>query len=294
MGTLQIIRELLTYIQGEGHPIFRADQQRQVRTSLDVDWVASCLFLALIIAVPAILCIETTFGVQITSFFDRLFAGMLIAGGVLLSISWILPITMFSGASIARERTLRTWDTLLTTPFTSDAILLAKVASSARRVWGFTLGSMLVGSVVAIFFAAPVIFSLAAQINQSIVLGILLMLVGAVAIVIEHEQEIALAVVVGIVIALSNQYARMGPLLALAAGLLIRLLQMALTFVVIPQSAIVTMQNVAILNTIAGSATVLAAIPAVGSLLFVALMIIGRELLVRKLFEWAVLNASGQ
>jgi hypothetical protein len=53
------------------------------------------------------------------------------------------------------------------------------------------------------------------------------------------------------------------------------------------------MQNVAILNTIAGSATVLAAIPALGSLLFVFTMVVGRELLVRKVFEWAVINASG-
>jgi hypothetical protein len=53
------------------------------------------------------------------------------------------------------------------------------------------------------------------------------------------------------------------------------------------------MQNVITMNLIAGSATLLAVLPMLGAVAFVTLMIVGRELLVRWLFGWAVRHASG-
>ncbi len=147
------------------------------------------------------------------------FVILLVAAGAVLSLSWTVPLTILAGQGIARERVTQTWDTLLITPFDTESILLAKAASSVRNVWSLVMGLAFFGTLLALFFVSPVVASMGSQINQSLVIGILLMVVGMVAIVLEHAQEIALSVVLGIFVALKTDSQRMALLRGLGGRL---------------------------------------------------------------------------
>lgn len=293
MGSTQIVRELMYYIQGETHPIYRAELSRKSAFNIPADAVAGYALLFLILLAPILTCIEGQFGFRVSSSVNSVIALMLIAGGGLLSLGWTVPLTLLSGQNIVRERAHQTWDLLLTTPYSTETILLVKSASSIRRLWTLVMGLVVFGTLIALFFAAPVFWAMGAEINGHTVYGIVLMLFGVAAIIIEHLQELALAAMLGIVIALTTSSQQMALLFGLAGGILIRMLQVVLTFALVPPYPAIQMQNVIVLNLLAGSATILSVIPAFPAVLFVLTMIIGRELLVRVLFRWMVRHASG-
>lgn len=293
MSTFAIVRHLLTLIQGEGHPIYRAALKQQMPYSVNLNAIGGCALLLLLLLTPAVVCLESAFGVYVSGMVNTVLVTMLVAAGAVLSVSWTVPLTILAGQGIARERVTQTWETLLITPFSTENILLAKAASSVRNVWSLVVGLAFFGTLLALFFVSPVIASMASQINQSLVIGVLLMIVGMVAIVLEHEQEIALSVVLGIFIAIKTDSPRTAFLAGLAAGFLIRVVQLALTFVIVPQVTLLSLQNIIVMNFVAGSATLLAVLPITAALTFVVVMIIGRELLVRWLFHWITRHASG-
>ncbi|MBX3064438.1 MAG: hypothetical protein U0528_08225 [Anaerolineae bacterium] len=293
MGSTQIVRELMYYIQGETHPIYRAELSRRSAFNIPFDALAAYALLLLLLLAPILTCVESQFGFRVANSINSAILLLLIASGGVLSLGWTVPLTLLGGQGIVRERAHRTWDLLLTTPYSTETILLVKSASSIRRLWTLVLALVVFGTLIALFFAAPVFWAMGAEINGHVVYGIVLMLFGIVAIIVEHLQELALATTLGIVIALSTSSQRMALLFGLAGGILIRMLQVILTFALVPTSPAIQMQNVIVLNLLAGSATILSVIPAFPAVLFVLTMIIGRELLVRQLFRWTVRHASG-
>ena len=293
MSTFAIVRHLLTLIQGEGHPIYRAALKQHPSYALNLNAIGGCALLSLLLLTPAVVCLETAFGVYISGVVNVALVTLLVIAGAVLSLSWTVPLTILAGQGIARERVTQTWDTLLITPFETEAILLAKAASSVRNVWSLVIGLAFFGTLLALFFVSPVIASMSSQINQSWFLGILLMIIGMVAIVLEHEQEIALSVVLGIFVAIKTDSQRMAFLGGLAAGFMIRVVQLALTFVVVPSLTLLSLQNIIVMNFVAGSATLLAVLPMTAAVAFVVATLIGRELLVRWLFRWITNHASG-
>lgn len=294
MGTLGIVRTLLFHIQAETNPIYRLERRLdQPSSGIDLRNVGGCAVLFLLILSPTIALIAGSSSLFFTALVDVSIAALLILVGGLISLSWTVPLAVLVGQGIARERTVGTWDVLLTTPFPRDVILLVKGASSIRRVWSVIVTITLVATLIGIFFGGPVIGSMASEINDSSVIGFALMLFTMATIIIEHGQEIALAVVIGIVVALHSDSRRAMILLGLSSGLLIRLGQSLLTLALIPPHPKLDIVNLAVLNTVAGSTVILAAAPGLTALLFVVLLIVIREAVTRLLFAWAIQHIRG-
>jgi hypothetical protein len=293
MSTFAIVRHLMILIQGQGHPIYRAALKQQTTFHVNMSAIGGCGLIVLLVLAPVIVCVESAFGVYISGVVNIALVTLLVIAGAVLSLSWTVPLTILAGQGIARERVTQTWDTLLITPFDTESIVLAKAASSVRNVWSLVVGLAFFGTLLALFFVSPVIASMGSQINQSLVVGVILMVIGMVAIVLEHEQEIALSVMLGIFVALKTDSQRMALIAGLAVGFLIRVVQLVLTFLVVPSITLLSLQNIVVMNFIAGSATLLAVLPMTTAVSFVIAMIIGRELLVRWLFHWITRHASG-
>src|SRR5262245_8895840 len=136
MGTLDIIRSLLVYIQGESNPIYRAEKHES--TSLprfNLERLRSWVFLPLLLVVPLLMLVEQLSGVRLSAYRDGLLlVGLALVGG-LLSVGWTAPLARLAGQGISRERTAQTWNTLLVTPYPTEEILLAKAAADVGPVW---------------------------------------------------------------------------------------------------------------------------------------------------------------
>lgn len=293
MGTLALVNALLKLIQGERHPLYRVALRRQAVYSLNMNAIGGCLLLLILFAAPALICLEGQFGLRMRGAVDFAQTSLLLIVGGLLSLCWTVPLALLAGRSISHEREARTWELLALMPYDTSAILLARAAASIRNVWTLVVGLVSFGVIMALFFGTPVIASMAVQINRSVVIGVLMMIVGMIAMIYERQQEIALAVVIGIVASLRTDSQRMAELAGLAGGFLIRVLQLVLTFLFVPPEPLLSQQNVLTLNIVAGSATLLAVIPMFNALLFIGLVVGGRELLIRGVFRWAVRHAGG-
>jgi hypothetical protein len=293
MGTLAIVNALLKLIQGESHPLYRAALRRQAPYSLNMNAIGGCLLFLIVFAAPALICLEGQFGWRVRGAVDFAQTSLLLIVGGLLSLCWTVPLALLAGRSISHEREGRTWEMLVLTPYDTSDILLARAAASIRNVWTLVMGLVSFGVIMALFFGSPVIASMAVQINRSVVIGVLLMIVGMVAMVYERQQEIALAVVIGIVVSLRTDSQRMAELAGLAGGFLIRVLQLVVTFLCVPPEPLLSQQNILTLNVVAGSATLLAVIPMLNALLFIGLIVGVREVLIRGLYRWAVRHAGG-
>ncbi len=289
MGTLAIIRDLLFHIQGESHPIYVAEQHADLPPlRFDLNRLGSCLFFSLLLLVPILGFVQNQFGIRLSLYRDTFISvGVFLVGG-LVSLGWTVPLAMLSGRGISRERTFRTWDALLVTPYPTDVILLAKAAAGIRRVWKAVVSLAFIATLPGLFVAGPVMVAMAMQTGQTPLLGVLYMGVGIIAIIAEREQEIALSVVIGLVVALGSDSRRTALVLGLVGGVLIRLVQILVTLMLAPRLA---PPNIALLNPIAGTATLIAMAPGFGSLGVVIALILAREGLIRGLFAWAVHRA---
>jgi hypothetical protein len=241
----------------------------------------------LLIAVPALTWLERL-GVPLAAYRTALLDFLLISGGALLSISWTVPLAALSGRGISRERVAQTWDALLVMPYPTETILLAKAAASIQPAWRTAIGLAAIASLLGVVIAGPLTAAATLGVSYSAVLAVLLMVANMVMIVAEREQEIALAVLVGLAAAFISDSRRMASLFGLTGGLMIRLAQTLLTLAFMAVLVPLASPNFALLNAVAGTATLLTAAPGlIGLALLVATLAI-REGLIRFLFAWTV------
>jgi hypothetical protein len=290
MGTLKIIQALLFHIQGESNPIYNVERIYANQLSI-LRW-RSYYFLVLVLLVPVLGLIEAQFGIRLSAYRDQLtMLGLTVVGGV-LSLVWIVPLVVLSGQGVIRERAMQTWPMLMVMPYPTEVVLMAKAAAGIRNVWGRTLGAAFLASILGLFIAGPLILTTSITSGQGVILGVLLMGIGMIIIVVEHEQEVALAIALGLAVAFTSDSRRMSLLLGMAGGVLIRLIQTVLTFIIILLIGNVIPLNVAILNSVAGSVTMLAAVPSLISVLIVIGLSAVREVIIRALFAWTVQRAQ--
>lgn len=298
MGTLGIIQALLFHIQGESNPVYIAEQRISATIAANsglgrlTAWGGRLLFL-LLLAFPVLSFIETQFRIRFSSYRDLFVGLVLMLIGGLMSVTWTVPVAMLAGQGISRERTAQTWATLLVTPYPTEEILMAKAAAHIRRVWKAVISLVFIASLPGLFLIAIFTLIQIAQRPDYTFLGLLFMTVGMIALVIEREQEIALAAVVGLAAALISDSRRLTLLYGMIGGLLVRLVQ---TLIIIFLVLRLAPPNFVLMNFVAGSATMLATAleqpqPTVWPLLWLILLIAGREWLIRKMFAWVVQRA---
>jgi hypothetical protein len=205
-----------------------------------------------------------------------------------LSIGWTVPLATLSGRGISRERTAQTWNALLVMPYPTETILLAKAAANIQPAWRTAIGLAAVASLLGVFTAGPLTAAATLGVSHSAILAVLFMVAGMVMIVAEREQEIALAVLVGLAAAFISDSRRMVSLFGLAGGLLIRLAQTLLTLAFMIVLVPLASPNFALLNAVAGTATLLTAAPGLIGLALLVGTFAVREGLIRFLFAWTV------
>src|SRR5258706_10702689 len=186
VGTLAILRSLLTYIQSEAHPIYRAGQRNTLRWLMTLDptqW-GGLLFFLLLLAVPICAFLQSAIGTParlLAGYHDELLDLILLVAGGLLSLTWTVPFAMLAGQGISHERATQTWDTLLITPYPTDVILLAKAAADIRLVWGRVTTTVLISVLIALSMIATTILARSA----SIVIGIIFIAITVITVIIE-------------------------------------------------------------------------------------------------------------
>jgi hypothetical protein len=298
MGTLEIIKALLFHIQGESNPVYIAEQRISAASAARSGlgrvsaWGGRLLFL-LVLALPILSFIESQFRIRLSSFRDLFVGLVLMLIGGLLSVTWTVPIAMLAGQGISRERTAQTWATLMVTPYPAEDILMAKAAAHVRRVWKAVISLVFISSLPGLFLIAIFTLIQLAQRPDYTFLGLVFMPLGMIALVIEREQEIALATVIGLAAAFISDSRRLTFLYGMIGGLLVRLVQtMIIIFLVLRLAP----PNFVLMNFVAGSATMLATAleqsqPTLWPLLWLIAIIAGREWLIRRMFAWVAQRA---
>src|SRR5258706_9367513 len=164
IGTLCIIREVLFHIQGAANPVYIAEQRSlaalPVKSPFSADRrfgnYGGCAVLLVVLGLIILGTLRTQVGIQFMIYRDLLFNTLLIIAGGALSAGWTVPLAMFAGQGISRERTAQTWHTLLITPFSTETLLMAKAAANIDRVWRLVISLAFVASLPGLFFAGPI------------------------------------------------------------------------------------------------------------------------------------------
>lgn len=291
-GTLYIVRRLFIHAQGQASPLFRVENKFAVTGMVSINLLVSIAVLVLVLAGPAIVCIEGVFNVNLLGVADTFLAGFLLfcAGG--LSLGWTLPLTLLAGTPIAREREKGTWETLLMLPMPRGELLLIKGAAGVRTVWTFVLGCAALAIMIGGLMIAPVIGSMAYEINNSLLIGILLATVSVPIMIAERLQEIALALTVGLAIPGYVRSRQLVTLLGFLAGAAIRLAQVVLIVSFIPRDTLLSVDNLTAIAVVSGSPALMAAIPGAIALALSLIFLIGREYLIRALFRWVAVTTG--
>jgi hypothetical protein len=298
MSTLAIVRALLRHIQGEANPVYRATVNRVKRGAFNGRrWVNALLFLLLASFCALTVLARQYNGFQYFPYRPVLIYGIITVGVTLLSLSWTVPLAALAGQGVLHERITQTWDMLRTTPMPPETILLAKGAAAIRRAWGIATSLAVLTAFMGGITGGALIYG---QGSAQPALGLVLMIVGIGAVIVERLQEIALATVIGLAAALQTDSRRTATMLGLVGGVLIRLVQLLIVLALVPLPT-VTDPNLAlilappfmavswfILDAFVGSALLLAALPGLPGLLIVCGLAAARELLTRALFAWAV------
>jgi len=301
LSTLGIFRSVLVYLQGEAHPLYRAERLLAPAwlNRLEQNRGAGWLVILLFISVPLTYFFGSRLSVAIT--ISRLLIPLLMVVGALISLAWIVPLAMFAGYAISRERAARTWDTLRIAPYNIEEILLAKAAASIRPVWGKVLTAALVITLIRMILVGILISVVVTQNNQSTLALLILpltIILTIVVTVVEMIQEIALSVIVGILIGLYANSPRLMMGLGVVAGISIRVVQLIITLWLmvrlLPDTLYDITPYITSTSTLAGTTILLAAAP---GLLTSGLMItfaIVREAVTRLLFQRMLLVSQDQ
>jgi hypothetical protein len=291
-----LVRALMFYIQSESSPVYRAARAPSFpRLFSPVVWFRPVLFILLISS--AVLFVVDRYGIiPLATYRAEALAVLTIAACALLSLAWTVPLAALAGQGLAREQMLRTWDVLLTTPQPRDRLLIIEAAAAIRQVWLLVIGALVLATVIGAGIGGALIVVRGGDLG---VLVIPLAVAGIGLMVAERVQEVALAVMLGILAGLQRG-TRWGVLLyGAAAGLIVRLALVIMVLALTPGPALAepvlagTPQAFTValwigLAAVGGSVMLLAAVPGLPALLIVIALVILRETLVRLLFAWSL------
>src|SRR4051812_22554157 len=124
MSSFAIFRVLLVYLQGEAHPLYIAERQLAPPPSATRRFGIGFLFFWLLIGSACAAFLRSSVIAPLGPGIAGLIPPALVVGW-LVSLGWTVPLAMYSGYAISRERAAHTWDTLRLAPYTADVILLA-------------------------------------------------------------------------------------------------------------------------------------------------------------------------
>ena len=294
-----LVRALMFYIQSESSPVYRVARVTPFpRLFNPAIWFRPALFILLISA--AVLFVVDRYGIiPLATYRAEALAVMTIAACALLSFAWTVPLAALAGQGLAREQVLRTWDVLLTTPQPRDRLLIIEAAAAIRHVWLLGIGALVLATIIGAGIGGALIVVRGGDLG---VLVIPLAVAGIGLMVAERVQELALAVMLGILTGLRRS-TQWGVLLyGAAAGLMLRLTLVVVVLALTPGPALAepvlagTPQALTValwigLATLGGSVMLLAAAPGLPALLIVIALVILRETLVRLLFARSLRHA---
>ncbi len=289
MSSWAIFRSLLTYIQGEAHPLYVAERQlspaRNFRLSGRAQWLFYAMLMIGAIALPA-LAAPLRIAPTPDNSGTLLLIGQ-IAGGV-VSLAWIVPLAIFAGRAISRERQARTWDSLLVSPYTTDVIVLAKAAASARPVWGRALAVALVVSALRLVIVIALMIQAVNTSGLSVWWVVILSPLAGVLILLECQQEITLSMTIGVLGAFLATSPAVTSLIGGIAGGMLRIVQLIVCLWLLPRLAGAVSGYVGLTSTLTGTTILLGAAPGLVTLLVVIALVLVREALTRVTFSWAL------
>jgi len=231
LSSFAIFRALLVYLQGEAHPLYIAERRltpSQYTNALSSRLSAGCLIFFLLIAlvVANFMRSSVSFGIGLPlNGLSELTPPALILGW-LFSMTWTVPLSMYAGQAISRERAAQTWDMLRTSPYTTEEILLTKAAASIRGVWSTVITISLTVTLLRMVLIGVLLVMAVQAGGLPAVLAVALTLFALILIPIEITQEIALSVVVGIAVGLGDISTRLTAFVGAVGGFLIRLVQL--------------------------------------------------------------------
>lgn len=288
LQTLRLLQQLMVFIEGESHPLYRVElKHRPHRYAVDYSELLGCAMFLLFLIIPLLTILETVLGIRSAAVNMVTSVGAVGILGILLSLSWTVPITVVAGSIVTRERTAQTWDILLLMPFSGETIMLAKAAAALRPIWRLLVGVTIIGTLLGIVFCTPIVVNLVATNTQSLILGLLAGGLSVVVIGYEHLQECILALLIGLLIAVSNPQLRFSLLLTAFNGVLIRVVAMLMFIACLPNTPlnikVLPAADSLLLNAIAGSSAMLTGTYWGGALLFIACMLILREVLINQM-----------
>jgi hypothetical protein len=214
-----------------------------------------------------------------------------LSGIVVLAVGWPILLTMAGSTVIVRERVAHTWETLLTTPIPRAELLLARLAVGLMRQQSFLTAAILCQFVPLIILVG----GLARQYEHGPGgLEVLVMVVLTIVLFItDRAQQIALNGLLGLTASLIADSWTLAVAGAAALGALAWLVHTALTFgltLAIAGASALDAGQVFVI----GLPSLIAApgVPRLGVLLVFGLLV-GQELVVRRLFAWLVRSMGG-
>ncbi len=208
---------------------------------------------------------------------------------VALNLIWATPVSAVVAHAVQRERTGKTLQLLLTTPYSTEGILLAKAAGSFARISKIILSGLLALGWFGI--TINLLFIPIAVLNQKNPLLWGLIAIFATGILfIERIQELALATSIGMIVGSSVNSLDRVIIMTLILNFVTRVIQLAIMALFI--HTVGFQGNTADpiwLNFMIGSPSVLIYAPGAASLGFIIVMVIVREVLIR-----AIVRRSGR
>lgn len=300
LGTWLIVRRLWIYANWPNHPLVRRELERES------PWVqrlaeARRLYRYIAWTLLGITLVTTLFEAFTHSQVSFLTVMLMVtlpllglaflSGIIVLAVGWTILLTIAGSALIVRERIARTWDILLTTPVPRTELLLSRLSVGLMRQQSFLTAAILCQFVPLIILVG----GLARQYQHGPGgLEVLAMVILTIALfIIDRAQQIALNGLLGLVASLVADSWAMAMVGAVALGAISWLAHAAIAFgltLVIAGSSALDAAQVFVIGL--PSLITAPGAPRLGVLL-VAGLLVGQELVVRRLFAWLVQNMGG-
>ncbi len=284
MGTIGILRALIHQIEIDSNPIYLLECRRSAFTFLRTRQIARHIAFVGVVAVPLFLFIGLLrIATQISE--------LPILLNLLIGMAWSLPIVLLAGEGIQRERIAQTWNNVLLTPFTTETILLAKASGGISKIWKsatiFLIGLTTLGAAVLLL-----LFGILSSTDQDTLLRLLFICAGVAVLIIEHGQEAALCVAMGMAISVLSKSQGLGLVIGVIASMVLRLFQIVFLLLMIAWLYPTVLSTFLWLNIVLGSSLLLTSDAVAASLLSLVGLIIVREGVIRALFQYTLRHAA--